>query len=106
MPVPAPGRNFVPRWRTRIIPALTSWPAKIFAPSIFGFESRPLREDPSPFLCAIFHLLRRGLLRRSRLRLLRRRLGLLLRRLGRRPRRLLADRLDLHLREAGAEAVV
>src|SRR5919108_5144240 len=53
MPVPSPGRNFVPRWRTRIIPAFTSWPEKIFTPSIFGFESRPLRDDPSPFLCAI-----------------------------------------------------
>src|SRR5438552_5361580 len=53
MPVPSPGRNFVPRWRTRIIPAFTSWPEKIFTPSIFGFESRPFREEPSPFLCAI-----------------------------------------------------
>ena len=50
MPVPSPGRNFVPRCRTRIIPALTSWPEKIFTPSIFGFESRPLRDEPSPFL--------------------------------------------------------
>src|SRR6266545_3978108 len=52
-PVPAPGRNFVPRWRTMIIPAFTSWPEKIFTPSIFGFESRPFRDEPSPFLCAI-----------------------------------------------------
>ncbi len=28
MPTPGPGRNRVPRWRTMIIPALTSWPAK------------------------------------------------------------------------------
>jgi hypothetical protein len=25
-------------------------------PSIFGFESRPFRLDPSPFLCAITSL--------------------------------------------------
>ena len=53
MPVPGPGRKRVPRWRTRIIPELTSWPANIFTPSICGFESRPFRDDPRPFLCAI-----------------------------------------------------
>ena len=53
MPVPGPGRKRVPRWRTRIIPAVTSWPAKSLTPSIFGFESRPFREEPRPFLCAI-----------------------------------------------------
>src|SRR5262245_46188713 len=54
MPAPGPGRKRVPRWRTRIIPALTVWPSKILTPSILGFESRPLREDPRPFLCAIY----------------------------------------------------
>src|SRR5438045_9114360 len=81
-PVPGPGRNFVPRWRTRIIPALTGCPAKIFTPSIFGFESRPFREEPSPFLCAIRGcLLLHGRLARGGLArggLLRRRCGLLL----------------------------
>src|SRR6186997_1598986 len=126
-PVPGPGRKRVPRWRTMIIPAFTSWPANIFTPSIFGLESRPLREEPSPFLCAIcVRLLRRGgLLRCSRLgRGLRRRLRLRLsrRRLRRRLRlfrrgglglrrscrssRLLADRRDLDLREPRAMAVV
>ena len=38
----------------RIIPEVTSWPAKSFTPSIFGFESRPFRDEPSPFLCAIY----------------------------------------------------
>jgi hypothetical protein len=33
-----------------IIPADTTWPSEIFTPSIFGFESRPFREEPSPFL--------------------------------------------------------
>src|SRR6187431_367853 len=110
MPVPLPGRNFVPRCRTRIIPALTSWPANIFTPSIFGFESRPLREEPSPFLCAIgVRLLgRRGLLLRGRLGRRRPRLRLLLRLGLRRGRagRLLADRRDLDLREARPVAVV
>src|SRR4051812_39535656 len=116
MPVPGPGRKRVPRWRTMIIPAFTSWPANIFTPSIFGLESRPLREEPRPFLCAIcIRLLRgRGLLCRRRLRVglrLRRRLRLLRSRSLRlrsrsRAGRLLADRRDLDLREAGAMAVV
>src|SRR5438309_2047211 len=41
IPVPGPGRNRVPRWRTRIIPDDTSCPENIFTPSIFGFESPP-----------------------------------------------------------------
>src|SRR5262249_23278509 len=53
IPVPGPGRKRVPRWRTRIIPDETSWPANIFTPSICGFESRPFRDEPNPFLCAI-----------------------------------------------------
>ena len=52
-PAPGPGRNFVPRCRTMIIPVLTGWPAKILTPSRFDSESRPLREEPRPFLCAI-----------------------------------------------------
>src|SRR5690349_24470977 len=109
-PAPGPGRNLVPRWRTRIMPALTGCPAKIFTPSIFGFESRPFREEPSPFLCAIRgRLLLRGRLPGGRLarRLLRRRLGRLFALgLGCLARRLLPDRLDLHLREAAAVADV
>ena len=38
---------------TRIEPAGTYWPAKRFTPSIFGWLSRPFRELPTPFLCAI-----------------------------------------------------
>src|SRR6266542_3194624 len=37
-----------------IAPAVTVWPAKTFTPSRCALESRPLREDPPPFLCAIF----------------------------------------------------
>src|SRR5918998_973684 len=53
MPVPSPGLNFVPRWRTMISPPVTVWPAKTFTPRRLAFESRPLRLEPSPFLCAI-----------------------------------------------------
>src|SRR5919197_5892405 len=50
IPAPGPGRKRVPRWRTMIIPALTVWPSKALTPRRFAFESRPLREEPSPFL--------------------------------------------------------
>src|SRR6266498_4035818 len=43
----------VPRWRTMIEPAVTAWPPKAFTPSRLEFESRPLRDEPPPFLCAI-----------------------------------------------------
>src|SRR3954463_3958402 len=39
-----------------ISPPVTVWPAKTFTPSRWAFESRPLREDPRPFLCAIADL--------------------------------------------------
>jgi hypothetical protein len=29
------------------------WPPNTFTPSIFGFESRPLRVEPPPFFCAM-----------------------------------------------------
>src|SRR5262245_36543833 len=48
-----PGKNRVPRWRTRIEPAGTHCPAKRLTPSILGWLSRPLRELPTPFLCAM-----------------------------------------------------
>ena len=44
------GAELVPRWRTMIIPVLTACPAKILTPSRFASESRPLREEPRPFL--------------------------------------------------------
>src|SRR5436190_4303200 len=53
MPVPSPGRKRVPRWRTMISPPLTAWPAKTLTPRRLALESRPLRLEPSPFLCAI-----------------------------------------------------
>src|SRR3954469_17365318 len=62
MPTPLPGLNFVPRWRTMISPPVTVWPAKTFTPRRLALESRPLREEPRPFLCAIS----RGSLARDR----------------------------------------
>src|SRR3954453_2014743 len=57
IPTPAPGLNRVPRWRTMISPPVTVWPAKTLTPRRCALESRPLRLDPSPFLCAIFAVL-------------------------------------------------
>src|SRR6059058_5175644 len=52
-PTPGPGWKWVPRWRTRISPALTIWPPNRFTPSRCAAESRPLRELEAPFLCAM-----------------------------------------------------
>src|SRR5687767_9504933 len=52
-PTLAPGLKRVPRWRTRMEPPVTNCPPKRFTPSICGLESRPLRELPTPFLCAM-----------------------------------------------------
>src|SRR6202165_1780451 len=52
-PTFTPGWKWVPRWRTRISPALTIWPPKRLTPSRWAAESRPLRELEAPFLCAM-----------------------------------------------------
>src|SRR5215470_6080222 len=52
-PTLTPGWNLVPRWRTRISPALTTCPPNRLTPSRLAVESRPLRELDAPFLCAI-----------------------------------------------------
>ncbi len=52
-PTPAPGWKWVPRWRTMISPAETTWPPKRLTPRYWAFESRPLRVELAPFLCAI-----------------------------------------------------
>src|SRR6185436_5304823 len=36
-----------------ISPALTTWPPKRFTPRYCAFESRPLRVEDAPFLCAM-----------------------------------------------------
>src|SRR5579871_5280072 len=61
MPTPSPALKRLPRWRTMISPPLTAWPANVFTPRRLALESRPLRLDPSPFLCAILARLLRGL---------------------------------------------
>src|SRR3954470_7688641 len=53
MPTPSPALKRLPRWRTMISPPVTVWPANTFTPRRLAFESRPLREEPRPFLCAI-----------------------------------------------------
>src|SRR5439155_1859438 len=50
IPTPSPGWNFVPRWRTMISPPVTVWPANTLTPRRLAWLSRPLREEPSPFL--------------------------------------------------------
>src|SRR5579875_801060 len=57
MPTPSPGLKRVPRWRTMISPPVTDWPANTLTPRRLAFESRPLREEPRPFLCATRSLL-------------------------------------------------
>src|SRR5450432_2898220 len=39
-----------------ISPPVTVWPANTFTPRRLAFESRPLRLEPRPFLCAIARL--------------------------------------------------
>src|SRR6185295_3231589 len=43
----------VPRWRMMMVPALISSPAYDLTPSRFDSESRPFRELPPAFLCAM-----------------------------------------------------
>src|SRR4029453_15470267 len=48
-----PGKNRVPRCRTRIEPAVTHCPENRLTPSILGWLSRPFLGLPTPFLCAM-----------------------------------------------------
>src|SRR4029453_5041077 len=43
----------VPRWRTRIVPAVTSWPPWRLTPSRLAAEARPLRLEDASLLFAI-----------------------------------------------------
>src|ERR1051325_8929256 len=52
-PTLRPGFTRVPRWLTMIVPPGTIWPPNALKPRRCAFESRPLRELPKPFLCAI-----------------------------------------------------
>src|SRR5690242_3433282 len=58
-PTLVPGWKCVPRWRTMISPALTSWPPKRLTPRRWAFESRPFLVDAAPFLCAMGSVLRK-----------------------------------------------
>src|SRR5215831_2700288 len=53
MPTFTPGCTRVPRCRTMIAPAVMGSPPNAFTPSRLACESRPLRELPPAFLCAI-----------------------------------------------------
>src|SRR5262245_41858203 len=53
MPTFVPGCIWVPRWRTRMLPARTDSPPKRFTPRRLLWESRPLRVEPPAFLCAM-----------------------------------------------------
>src|SRR5579862_5354672 len=66
MPTRSPGWNLVPRWRTMMLPGMTISPPNFLTPSRRPALSRPLREDPPAFLCAILNLLRRNLMRLGR----------------------------------------
>src|ERR687891_2306085 len=57
MPTFAPGCQRVPRCRMMMLPGMTCSPPNFFTPSRWPGESRPLRELPPAFLCAISCLL-------------------------------------------------
>src|SRR5258706_406147 len=56
MPTLAPACHLVPRWRAMMLPGTTTSPPNCFSPRRRPAESRPLREDPPAFLCAIVSL--------------------------------------------------
>src|SRR5436190_8260107 len=53
MPTLAPGCHLVPRWRARMLPASTCCPPYLLMPSRRPAVSRPLRDEPPAFLCAM-----------------------------------------------------
>src|SRR5271154_1628002 len=53
MPTLAPATKREPRWRMMMLPALTVSPPNRFTPSRLLTLSRPFRELPCPFLCAM-----------------------------------------------------
>src|SRR5512137_264084 len=53
MPTPSPGCHLVPRWRTMILPGMTLCPPDFLTPRCRPAESRPLRDEPPAFLCAM-----------------------------------------------------
>src|ERR1700741_3659282 len=53
MPTCVPGWNLVPRLRTIMLPGTTISPPNFLTPSRRPRLSRPLRDEPPAFLCAI-----------------------------------------------------
>src|ERR1051325_4534288 len=53
MPTLLPGCHLVPRWRTMMLPARTDCPPNFFTPRRLLSLSRPLRDEPPAFLCAM-----------------------------------------------------
>src|SRR3954471_2849149 len=43
-----------------MLPAEIGWPPNIFTPNLWPAESRPLREEPPAFLCAMLRFRSRG----------------------------------------------
>src|SRR5271168_1538075 len=62
MPTLGPGCHWVPRCRTMILPARQASPPNFFTPRRWPAESRPLRDDPPAFLCAMIVSVLWGLL--------------------------------------------
>src|SRR6185437_11189358 len=52
-PTLLPGFHLVPRWRRMMLPATTSWPPDFLMPRRRPSVSRPLRDEPPAFLCAM-----------------------------------------------------
>ena len=50
------GARGCPRWRRMMVPECTHSPSKRLTPSRCALLSRPLRDEPPPFLCAISDL--------------------------------------------------
>src|SRR5256885_5912515 len=53
MPTLSPGCHLVPRWRTMMLPARTVSLPNFFTPRRLLWLSRPLRDEPPAFLCAM-----------------------------------------------------
>src|SRR5664279_5680554 len=53
MPTLVPAWILVPRWRMMMLPAVMTSPPYVLTPRRFDSESRPLRELPPAFLCAM-----------------------------------------------------
>src|SRR4051794_36794681 len=60
-PTLLPGCHLVPRWRTMMLPARTACPPNFFTPRRLLSLSRPLRDEPPAFLCAMSNYLPFGL---------------------------------------------